>query len=92
MDGLALERVDSRATFDDDFANEDVDDDQDDSALQAPHNVQRLQHDQSILCLAVNEQHIYAGTQGGEVLVRAEYALDSPTRLTKELGLLVAHV
>lgn len=70
MDGLALEQVDSRATFDDDFVTDHVDDEQDNGELQAPLNVQRLQHDQSILALAVNDQHIYAGTQGGEVLVR----------------------
>lgn len=70
MDGLASERVESIATLDDERAIRAVDDEQDDGALQAPQNVQRLQHDQSILALAVNDQHIYAGTQGGEILVR----------------------
>jgi len=70
MDDLALEQVDSRATFDEELVTDHVDDEQDHGELQAPLNVQRLQNDQSILALAVNDQHIYAGTQGGEVLVR----------------------
>ena len=72
MDGFALEQVDSTATFVDDFVHEHVEDEQDDGEPQIPNNVQRLQHDQSILALAVNNQHIYAGTQGGEVLVRVQ--------------------
>lgn len=70
MDDLTQKQVESIATFDDDLVTDHVDDEQDGSELQAPHNVQRLQHDQSILALAVNGQHVYAGTQGGEVLVR----------------------
>lgn len=31
--------------------------------------VHRFQHDQSILALATTDAHIYAGTQGGEILV-----------------------
>lgn len=29
----------------------------------------RLQHDKSILAIAVSSRHIYAGTEGGEILV-----------------------
>lgn len=35
-----------------------------------PSLVHRMKHDKSILALAVSSQHIFAGTQGGEILVR----------------------
>ena len=34
-----------------------------------PTLVHRMKHDKSILALAVSSQHIFAGTQGGEILV-----------------------
>jgi di- and tripeptidase len=39
-----------------------------------PSLVHRMKHDKSILALAVSAQHIFAGTQGGEILV---YSLDT---------------
>lgn len=35
-----------------------------------PTLVHRMKHDKSILALAVSSQYIFAGTQGGEILVR----------------------
>ena len=35
----------------------------------APSLVHRFRHDKSILCLTTGEQCIYAGTQGGDILV-----------------------
>lgn len=32
----------------------------------------RMKHDKSILALAVSSEHIFAGTQGGEILVCLE--------------------
>lgn len=39
-----------------------------------PSLVHRMKHDKSILALAVSSQYIFAGTQGGEILV---YSLDT---------------
>lgn len=35
----------------------------------SPASFHRFRHDKSILALAVTDRHIYAGTQGGEILV-----------------------
>ncbi len=37
----------------------------------APLLSHRMKHDKSILALAVSAQYIFAGTQGGEILVHA---------------------
>lgn len=39
------------------------------SDSRTPTLVHRMKHDKSILALAVSSQHIFAGTQGGEILV-----------------------
>ena len=39
------------------------------SASLKPALVHRMRHDKSILAIAVSDTHIYAGTQGGEILV-----------------------
>ncbi|ORY17481.1 hypothetical protein BCR34DRAFT_474887 [Clohesyomyces aquaticus] len=44
----------------------------------APALSHRMKHDKSILALAVSSKHIFAGTQGGEILV---YCLDTFERL-----------
>ncbi|KAF9697506.1 hypothetical protein EKO04_004354 [Ascochyta lentis] len=43
----------------------------------APALSHRMKHDKSILALAVSQQYIFAGTQGGEILV---YSLDTYER------------
>jgi len=40
------------------------------SAKRVPLLAHRMKHDKSILALAVSSQYIFAGTQGGEILVR----------------------
>ncbi|PVH98218.1 beta-Ala-His dipeptidase [Periconia macrospinosa] len=45
--------------------------------LARPTITHRMKHDKSILALAVSEQYIFAGTQGGEILV---YNLDTYER------------
>jgi di- and tripeptidase len=40
-----------------------------DRAAKTPVLVHRMKHDKSILALVVSEQYIFAGTQGGEILV-----------------------
>ena len=37
-----------------------------------PALTHRMKHDKSILALAVSSQYIFAGTQGGEILVRGK--------------------
>jgi di- and tripeptidase len=39
------------------------------TANQTPVLSHRMKHDKSILALAVSSQYIFAGTQGGEILV-----------------------
>jgi di- and tripeptidase len=39
-------------------------------AHRTPALSHRMKHDKSILALAVSSQYIFAGTQGGEILVR----------------------
>jgi hypothetical protein len=41
-----------------------------DMASRTPVLAHRMKHDKSILALAVSSQYIFAGTQGGEILVR----------------------
>ena len=45
-----------------------------------PSLVHRMKHDKSILALAVSSQHIFAGTQGGEILVR-RICIEHATRI-----------
>jgi di- and tripeptidase len=40
------------------------------AASVVPGLAHRMKHDKSILALAVSSQYIFAGTQGGEILVR----------------------
>jgi di- and tripeptidase len=47
------------------------------SAAHAPALSHRMRHDKSILALAVSSDCLYAGTQGGEILV---YGLDTYER------------
>src|SRR6186713_956310 len=42
-----------------------------------PHLAHRMRHQSSILALALSSKHIFAGTQGGEILV---YSLDTYER------------
>lgn len=41
-------------------------------AQRTPALAHRMKHDKSILALAASSQYIFAGTQGGEILVRSE--------------------
>jgi len=41
------------------------------AASMVPGLAHRMKHDKSILALAVSSQYIFAGTQGGEILVRS---------------------
>ena len=45
------------------------------TANQRPVLSHRMKHDKSILALAVSSQYIFAGTQGGEILVQIIYVL-----------------
>ncbi|CAE7211194.1 hypothetical protein PTT_14905 [Pyrenophora teres f. teres 0-1] len=47
------------------------------SAVPTPAQAHRMKHDKSILALAVSSRYIFAGTQGGEILV---YSLDTYER------------
>ena len=58
------------ANIDDDEGTGDVDPSSQTSTAQHPPEYHRFQHDSSILALAVTGKYIYAGTQGGEILVR----------------------
>lgn len=40
------------------------------NAIRTPALSHRMKHDKSILALAVSSRYIFAGTQGGEILVR----------------------
>lgn len=45
-----------------------------DANNKTPVLTHRMKHDKSILALAVSSQYIFAGTQGGEILVRTDTA------------------
>ncbi|KAI0623739.1 beta-Ala-His dipeptidase [Pyrenophora tritici-repentis] len=47
------------------------------NAIRTPVQAHRMKHDKSILALAVSPRYIFAGTQGGEILV---YSLDTYER------------
>jgi di- and tripeptidase len=49
-----------------------------DASPSAPALSHRMRHDKSILALAVSSSSLFAGTQGGEILV---YSLDTYERL-----------
>jgi len=88
MDNHALHQVDSvvTTTFDEDTVGAEQGVQAADSEAEA-QLVHRFQHDQSILALASTDAHIYAGTQGGEILVGTVDATSDSVALTV-LGLL----
>ena len=91
MDNHALHQVDSivTATYDEETIGAERGEQHADSETEAPGNVHRFQHDQSILALATTDAHIYAGTQGGEILVDVLNATIAASLLTVP-GLLTA--
>lgn len=88
MDNHALHQVDSivTATYDEDAIGAERGEQHAESETEAPVHVHHFQHDQSILALATTDAHIYAGTQGGEILVGVLNATMAASTL-KVLGL-----
>jgi len=91
MDHHALHQVDSvvTTTYDEDAVGAEQGVQDADSGTEAPVNVHRFQHNQSILALASTDAHIYAGTQGGEILVCSVSSIVAVLALTVS-GLLSA--
>jgi len=91
MDNHALHQLDSivTTTYDEEAVGAERGEQHAESESEAPVNVHRFHHDQSILALASTDSHIYAGTQGGEILVGRVNATMAAPALTV-LGLLTA--
>jgi len=91
MDYHALHQVDSivTTTYDEEPVGAERGEQHAESESEAPVNVHRFQHHESILALASTDSHIYAGTQGGEILVGKINATVATAVLTA-LGLFTA--
>jgi hypothetical protein len=93
MDNHALHQVDSivTTTYDEEAVSAERGDQHAESETEVPVLCHRFQHDQSILALASTDAHIYAGTQGGEILVCSGNAMVNAVALTV-LGFLLANL